>query len=99
MSVQKTVQTVTIGSQSFVVPTGTKLADLLCLVGLQAIRSTYHGSPWKTFEYIDSAGVQISFGSQLVYEGESAAEMAKKQYIREQEALKDAERQAEPAND
>jgi hypothetical protein len=68
-------------------------------VGLQAIRSTYHGSPWKTFEYIDSAGVQISFGSQLVYERESSAEMAKKQYIREQEALKDAERQAEPAND
>ena len=96
---QKTVQTVTIGSQSFVVPTGTKLADLLCLVGLQAIRTTYSSNPWKTFEYIDSSGVQVSFSSQLVYERESAAEMAKKAYVREQDALKDAELESEPAND
>ena len=88
---QKTVQTITIGSQSFAIPSATKLADLLSLIGLQAIRSTYCSNPWKTFDYVTDGNTQISFGAQLVFENESAAENAKKQYLREQDALKESE--------
>ena len=89
---QKTVQTITIGSQSFAIPSGTKLADLLALIGLQAIRSTYCSNPWKTVDYVsDHGGTQIAFGTQRVFENEEAAENAKKQYMREQEDAREAE--------
>jgi hypothetical protein len=88
---QKTVQTITIGSQSFAIPAGTKLADLLALIGLQAIRSTYCSNPWKTFDYVSDGSTQISFGAQLVFENESAAENAKKQYVREQDEARESE--------
>jgi hypothetical protein len=82
---QKTVQTITIGSQSFAIPSGTKLADLLSLIGLQAIRSTYCSNPWKTFDYVSDGSTQIAFGAQLVFENESAAENAKKAFALEHE--------------
>jgi hypothetical protein len=88
----KTVQTITIGSQSFAIPSGTKLADLLALIGLQAIRSTYCSNPWKTFEYVsEHGGTQIAFGTQKVFESEEAAENAKKAYMREHDEARESE--------
>ena len=82
---QKTVQTVQIGSTTFAVPSTVKLADLLVLVGLQAIRSSYHSEPWKVFEYLDDESTQLTIGTKTVYEDSAAAENAKKAFALEHE--------------
>ena len=82
---QKTVQTVQIGSTTFAVPSTVKLADLLVLVGLQAIRSSYHSEPWKVFEYLDDESTQLTIGMKTVYSDSDAAENAKKAFALEHE--------------
>lgn len=82
---QKTVQTITIGSNTFAVPPSVKLADLLPLVALQAVRTTYNNSPWKVFEYLDDESTQLTIGTKTIYENAEAAENAKKAYVRERE--------------
>jgi hypothetical protein len=88
---QKTVQTVSFGSTTFAVPPTVKLADLLVLVGLQAIRSTYHSDPWKVFEFLDDEAMQLTIGQKTVYADSAAAENAKKAYARERELARESE--------
>lgn len=93
MSRKKTVQTVQFGSSTFAVPASVKLADLLVLVGLQAIRSTYHSDPWKSFEYLDDESLHsITIGTKTVYEDSAAAESAKKDYALGREMARELER-------
>jgi hypothetical protein len=88
---QKTVQTVQFGSNTFAVPSTVKLADLLVLVGLQAVRSTYNSDPWKVFEYLDDESVQLTIGTKTVYQDSESAENAKKAFARDRELAREAE--------
>ena len=88
---QKTVQTVQFGSTTFAVPSTVKLSDLLVLVGLQAIRSTYHSDPWKVFEYLDDEAMQLTIGQKTVYADSESAENAKKAYARDREMARESE--------
>ena len=88
---QKTVQTVSFGSNTFAVPATVKLADLRVLVGLQAVRSTYNSNPWKVFEYLDDESTQLTIGQKTVYADSAAAENAKKAYARERELARESE--------
>jgi hypothetical protein len=87
----KTVQTVTIGSTTFAVPPSVKLADLLPIVALQPICTTYNNSPWKVFEYLSDESTQLTIGTKTVYADADAAENAKKAYVREREAQRESE--------
>lgn len=88
---QKTVQTVTFGSSTFAVPSTVKLAELLALVGLQPIRSTYHSDPWKVFEYLDEESLQLTIGTKTVYTDAEAADSAKKAFAKSREPVPESE--------
>ena len=93
MARQKTVQTVQLGSNTFAVPANVKLSELLVLVGLQQIRTTYHSDPWKVFEYLDDELTQITIGQKTIYETSDAAESAKKDYKLGLEMARELERE------
>jgi hypothetical protein len=94
-NIKLTVQTITIGNTSYVVPSSVKLADLLAVSNLLPIRSVYSQNPWKSFEYIEHDGMLLSIGTRTVFDSEESAEDAKKAYMRAAELARETEGSSE----